>query len=334
MYRIVDANINRVSEGLRVIEDIQRFIFNNGIMASRVRNLRHETRKSFCTHSLLQSRKATQDVGFKISQNSDLDKKETMESLLLSNFKRVEEGLRSIEESLKIMGYYTLSKLYENIRFKAYTLEKDIMFKKKYPITDIYAILGEEFSKGKSNIEVTKVLIASGVKIIQYREKSKCKQDMYEECRVIRQLTYEHNVTFIVNDHISIATLVKADGVHIGQDDLPIEEVRKLVGDMIVGLSTHNKEQAKMAVEKGADYIGVGPIFKTDTKQNIEASDGLAYLKWVKDNIDLPYVAIGGIKESNLSKVKENGGYCFAMISELVGSDDLAGKIQSIKRLK
>ena len=333
MYRMIDANINRVSEGLRVIEDIQRFIFNNEIMSSSIRSLRHDVRKSCCCEELLYFRGSVEDVGLKISQNSSLDQKESMDSLLISNFKRAEEGLRSIEESLKIMGYYTQSKSYETIRFKVYDLEKRILLKKRFPITDIYAILGEEFSKGKSNVQVTKELIASDVKIIQYREKSKSKKEIYEECKIIRKLTKKNGVTFIINDHISIAMLVKADGIHIGQDDLPIEEVRRIAPHMIIGLSTHNKDQANEAVEKGADYIGVGPIFKTSTKENIEKSDGLEYLKWVKENIDLPYVAIGGIKEENVSKVKENGGYCFAMISELTGAHDLVKKINTLRNL-
>lgn len=333
MYRIIDANINRVSEGLRVIEDIQRFVFNNGIMASSIRGLRHEVRKSFSCDELLYFRQSTEDVGLKASQNSRLDQKESIQSLLLSNFKRAEEGLRSIEESLKIMGYYTQSKVYETIRFELYDMEKKVLLKERFPVTDIYAILGEAFSKGKSNIQVTEELIESGVKIIQYREKLKSKKEIYEECKIIRQLTKESDVTFIINDHISIAMMVKADGIHIGQDDLPIEDVRRIAPHMIIGLSTHNKDQAKQAVEKGADYIGVGPIFKTTTKQNIEKSDGLDYLKWVKENIDLPYVAIGGIKENNVSQVKDNGGYCFAMISELTGADDLSKKIKSIRSL-
>ncbi len=333
LYRIIDANINRVSEGLRVIEDIQRFMFNNEIMASGIRSLRHEVRKSFRCKELLSYRQSTEDVGLKISQNSHLDQKASIDSLLISNFKRAEEGLRSIEESLKIMGYYTESKTYEIIRFKVYGMEKKILLNKEFPATDIYAILGEDFSKGKSNVQVTKELIASGVKIIQYREKSKSKKEIYEECKIIRRLTKESDVTLIVNDHISIALLIQADGIHIGQDDLPIEEVRKIAPHMIIGLSTHNKDQARQAVDKGADYIGVGPIFQTTTKQNIEKSDGLEYLKWVKENIDLPYVAIGGIKEENVSQVKENGGYCFAMISELTGADNLAKKINSIRNI-
>jgi exopolysaccharide biosynthesis protein len=130
---------------------------------------------------------------------------------------------------------------------------------------------------------------------------------------------------------VSIALAVKSDGIHVGQEDMPIEEVRKIAPNMIIGLSTHNKEQAKYAVEKGADYIGVGPIFNTTTKKNIEESEGLEYLKWVKENIKLPYVAIGGIKEENIDIVKEYGGYCFAMISELTGAENIVDKVKSIR---
>lgn len=195
----------------------------------------------------------------------------------------------------------------------------------------IYAILGEDFSKGRSNIEVTKELIDSGIKIIQYREKSKSTKEIYEECKIIRELTKDRGVTFIINDHILIGKLVNADGVHIGQDDLPIGEVKQIVGGMMIGLSTHNKEQARRAVKHGADYIGVGPIFETSSKVNIEKSDGLKYLKWVSENISIPYVAIGGIKESNIEEVKKNGGDCFAMISELVGANNIGKKAKSLR---
>lgn len=332
MFRIIDANINRVSEGLRVIEDIQRFIYNNESSSKRLRELRHQVRKSFYSKELLESRNSLQDIGLNISKNSKLDEKHNLEDLLLSNFKRVEEGLRSIEEALKVIGYYRESKIYERLRFLAYSLEKEILLKRNIPDTDIYAILGEEFSKGKSNVEVTKELILAGVKIIQYREKNKSNKEIYEECKSIRNLTKENGVTFIVNDHISIALSVGADGIHIGQDDIPIEEVKRMAPNMIIGLSTHNKDQAKMAVEKGAHYIGVGPIFNTTTKRDIEESEGLGYLKWIQENIKLPYVAIGGIKEENIDIVKVNGGYCFAMISELTGADDILGKVKLIRK--
>lgn len=330
-YRIIDANINRVSEGLRVIEDIQRFIFENEINAKHLRKIRHLVRKSFSSSELIKNRSASTDVGLTISRESLLDKKEDINSLLLSNFKRAEEGLRSIEECLKILGYYEESKKYEYLRFRVYDLEKRI-FQATIVETDIYGITGEEFSKGRKNIDVVKSMIEAGIKIIQYREKEKSKKEKFQECKVIRQMTKEGNVTFIVNDDIDIALMVDADGIHIGQDDPPIELVKKIAPNMIVGLSTHNREQALEAVKKGASYIGVGPIFNTPTKKNLEKSEGLQYLKWVSENINIPYVAIGGIKEENIDSVKNNGGKCFAMISELVGADNVKEKVYSIRK--
>lgn len=332
LFRIIDANINRVSEGLRVIEDVQRFIYENQLLAKRTRRLRHLARKSFDHKELLKNRNAIEDVGFNISREDTLDKKSSIEELLISNFKRVEEGLRSIEESLKVMGFYEKSKVYESIRFQTYDLEKVTMLKKTIPNTDIYAILGEEFSRGRSNIEVVKELIQADVRIIQYREKDKSKREQYEECKEIRELTRKNGITFIVNDNVSIALAVKADGIHIGQDDMDIDEVRPLASDMVIGVSTHNKDQARMAIEKGVDYIGVGPIFNTNTKKDIEKSEGLNYLKWVEENIDIPYVAIGGIKEKNINLAKDNGGYCFAMISEIVGAEDIVEKVKLIRK--
>ncbi|KPU26518.1 thiamine-phosphate pyrophosphorylase [Caloranaerobacter sp. TR13] len=212
-------------------------------------------------------------------------------------------------------------------------MEKKFGLKKDFLDTDIYGITAEEFSLGRTNIQVVEEMIKAGIKIIQYREKEKSKLEKYNECKAIRKLTKDSGVTFIVNDDVDIAIAVKADGIHLGQDDMPIEEVRKIAGNMIIGLSTHNIKQAKTAVKKGADYIGVGPIFNTTTKKNVEKSEGLKYLKWVSENIQIPCVAIGGIKESNIIEVKKYGGKCFAMISEIVGSPNIVKKIKSIRRL-
>ena len=331
-YRIIDANINRVSEGLRVIEDIERFIFEKREIAKEIREVRHLVRKSFQSSKLIQNRSSNTDIGFQISQQSTLDKKEDIETLLISNFKRVEEGLRSIEECLKISGYYQESKLYEQMRFKVYDLEKKV-FSNVLPQTDIYGITGEKFSKGRSNIEVAKDMIDAGVKIIQYREKDKSKREKYEDCLVIRQLTKKANVTFIVNDDIDIAILTQADAIHIGQGDMPIEKVKEIAPDKIIGLSTRNREQAIDAVKVGANYIGVGPIFNTSTKEDTEHCEGLNYLKWVSENISIPNVAIGGITEENIASVKECGGQYYAMISELTSADSMSAKVKSIRKI-
>lgn len=198
--------------------------------------------------------------------------------------------------------------------------------------TDLYCITAEEYSLGRSNIEVVRDMIKAGVKIIQYREKDKKKIDKYNQCLEIRAMTKAAKVTFIVNDDVDIAMLVKADGVHIGQDDLPIEKVRELVGDeMIIGLSTHSPQQAEDAVRRGADYIGVGPIYKTYTKKDVCDPVGLGYLSYVAQNIDIPYVAIGGIKEHNMNEVTGCGAKCIAMVTEIVGADNICEKIRSVK---
>jgi len=198
--------------------------------------------------------------------------------------------------------------------------------------TDLYCITSEEHSKGRSNIEVVRQMIKSGVKVIQYREKDKKLLHKYNECQKIRTMTQQAGVTFIVNDNIDIAMLVKADGVHIGQDDLPIEKVRELVGkDMIIGLSTHSPQQAKDAAKRGANYIGVGPIYKTYTKKDVCDPVGLDYLSFVVENLTIPHVAIGGIKENNISEVIGRGAKCIAMVTEIVGADSIEEKIMTIK---
>ena len=198
--------------------------------------------------------------------------------------------------------------------------------------TDLYGITAEEHSLGRSNIEVVRDMIAAGIKIIQYREKDKKMKVKYEECQVIRRLTEEAGVTFIVNDDIDLAMLVKADGVHIGQDDLPIEKVRELVGEeMIIGLSTHSPAQAEDAVKRGADYIGVGPIFKTATKKDVCQPVGLEYLEYVIKNIQIPFVAIGGIKVDNIAQVAELGAKCISVVTDITTALDIPKRVKELR---
>ncbi len=200
--------------------------------------------------------------------------------------------------------------------------------------TGIYGITAEKFSNGKTNIEVVKEMIEAGINMIQYREKEKTKLAKYKECVEIRRMTKEAGVTFIINDDVDIALLVKADGVHIGQDDLPIEQVRKLVGDeMMIGVSTHSSKQAQEAVTKGADYIGVGPLFKTYTKDNVVDPVGLEYLEYVIAHLTIPFVAIGGIKEHNIVEVKNKGAKTICLVTEIVQAEDIGAKVKKLVKL-
>lgn len=202
--------------------------------------------------------------------------------------------------------------------------------KMSLPDNGMYCIIGEEFSMGRSNVFVAKELIKAGVRIIQYREKEKKSLSKFYECIEIREITRDAGVTFIINDDIDIAMLIDADGVHVGQDDLPISEVRKLLGTgKIIGVSTHSPEQAEAAVLQGADYIGVGPIYKTFTKKDVCAPVGLEYLQHVTSNHSIPHVAIGGIKMHNLDDVLDAGAKCVCMVTEILGAKNIASAIDA-----
>jgi thiamine-phosphate pyrophosphorylase len=197
----------------------------------------------------------------------------------------------------------------------------------------LYCLTDSEHSCGRDNIEVVSDMIEAGVKIIQYREKDKSMREKYLQCMKIRELTKKAGVTFIVNDHVDLAVITGADGVHIGQGDMPVFEVRKLLGhNKIIGLSTHSPEQVKQAEKDGVDYIGAGPVFETKTKKDVCEPVGLGYIDYVSKNTELPFVAIGGIKEHNVNDVIRHGAKCIAMVTEITGADNIVNKIKSINR--
>ena len=195
----------------------------------------------------------------------------------------------------------------------------------------VYAITDSKSGKNKKFLEYCEDLLKGGAKIIQYREKKRDLKLLLEEAKALRELTLKYNATFIINDYLDIALLSEADGIHIGQDDLPIKDVRKILGEnKIIGISTHNPQEAQQAIIDGADYIGVGPIFYTETKEDVCAPVTLEYLDFVNKNIKLPYVAIGGIKENNIDKVLAMGAKSICLVSELVGADNT---LETTKRI-
>lgn len=195
----------------------------------------------------------------------------------------------------------------------------------------LYCITCEEYSLGRSNIEVARDIFRAGAKILQYREKEKPKEEKFTECLQIKKMAYKAKATFIVNDDLDIAMATKADGVHLGQKDIPIGAARKLVGQkMIIGVSTHSPQQARLAINLGADYIGVGPIYPTLTKHDVCPAVGLKYLDYAATHVQIPFFAIGGIKRHNLEQVRKHGATCVAMITEIVSAADICLRIKEI----
>ena len=209
--------------------------------------------------------------------------------------------------------------------------DKKLTLFKEY---NIYAITAENLSLGRKNIEVVEEILSAGVKIIQYREKKKSMREKYKEAFILRELTAKYDAILIVNDHLDLAKIINADGVHLGQEDYPIEIAREFLGeDFIIGITAHNREQIIQGEKEGADYIGLGPIFESFTKEKPHPPIGVEILKWATSNVKVPIVAIGGIKEKNIELVLENGGKCIAMVSEIVSSENIKEKIEKIRKI-
>jgi len=174
---------------------------------------------------------------------------------------------------------------------------------------------------GLSPEDMTLKVLEAGAKWVQYREKERSKREIYEEAVMLRRLTKDYNAVFIINDYVDIAICVDADGVHLGEDDLPLKEARKIIGrNRIIGISTHNLEQAIDAGRDGADYIGFGPVFHTKTK-NAGKPKGVKMLQEIKKQVKIPVVAIGGIGIENISSVLDNGADAVASASAILKGD-------------
>lgn len=286
-YQIIDANINRVAEGLRVIEDYTRFISKQKTQTARLAQLRKKISQSeidLVKHLLI--RDPTQDM-----RATDIpQKRKDTFALLKANFKRVEEGLRVLEE-------YTGNSLYNRTRYEIYTLEKEI----------ILTALKPHFTSGIYLISDDESILEQGltwkVSAIQLRDKVSSKQTILKKALRIQKKAKQAGIPFIVNDYLDIALLSNADGLHTGQDDLAIPLIRQLLGPhKLIGRSTQTLEQGIEAQNDGADYIGIGPIFSTPSKPEKQAI-GLDYLKEAKKYIAILYVAIGGINLESMAQV-------------------------------
>ncbi|MCL1925144.1 MAG: thiamine phosphate synthase [Defluviitaleaceae bacterium] len=173
--------------------------------------------------------------------------------------------------------------------------------------------------------------IIGGVTIVQLREKNKSSRKFYEKAVKIREITKKYNTPLIINDRVDIAYAVEADGVHLGQDDLDIKEARKIMGNKIIGISTNFVSQAIKAEKAGADYIGVGAVFKTNTKEN-SIHIGIEGLKEIKEAVKIPIVAIGGINELNISEIKNIGVQGYAIVSAILAKEDKRLAAENLKK--
>ena len=196
----------------------------------------------------------------------------------------------------------------------------------------LYVITDRKLTRGRDLLQVVAQAIEGGADVIQLRDKSAKGKELFETGLALRALTGPRGVLFIVNDRVDIALAVDADGVHLGQDDLPIGAARALMGpSRIIGASASNPQVARQAEQDGANYLGVGAMFSTPTKPESSAV-GPEMLRCIKNTVDLPIVAIGGITEHNVQEVVRAGADGAAVISAVVGADDIANAARGLKQ--
>ena len=199
---------------------------------------------------------------------------------------------------------------------------------------DLYVVTDRELSKGRSDAEVARMAYEGGADVVQLRMKNADGREMLEQANLIRQYADEMCKLFIVDDRVDIAMASGADGVHLGQSDMPLEAARKLMGDdAIIGISVDNVEEAVAAQEGGADYVGVGAVFQTSTKPDAQQGVGLGAVFEVRQAVDIPVVAIGGINRGNIQDVIRAGADAAAVVSAVVAQDDVSAAAHELRDL-
>ena len=322
IYQIIDANLDRAREGLRVLEDWARFGLGKEKYVEKIKNFRQILGKNHL-EVYKQSRNHNEDRCKGLSHEEQINRK-TPEQIISSNSGRVQEALRVIEEFSRLHNH-ELSKIASEIRYEIYTLEVDLLSlskrKKSEEIlkeNDLYVI-----SDQKENLlEIIEDILIAGVKIIQHRFKKGTDKDNLQEAIKIKNLCKRYNSLFIINDRVDIALASDADGIHLGQDDLDLKTARKLLGySKIIGVSANNELDISNALKEDCDYIGIGPVFKTATKKDKQPI-GIEKIKTLTKNLNIPWFAIGGIKSNNISYLKKNGFKKIALVSQLMNSEE------------
>ncbi|MBX7168332.1 MAG: thiamine phosphate synthase [Pirellulales bacterium] len=309
--RIIDAAANRAREGLRVVEDYARFGLDDRFLTGELKRLRHDLAaalEAWGPRDLLANRETRQDVGTTVSTPGELLRSDVA-AVLVSNFKRIEEALRSLEEYGKLTAPAAAAAC-ESLRYRAYTLEKALLTthdaRQRLAAARLY-VLTDGAASAESFADRVALLVAVGVGCVQLRAKDLDDRELLARAQILRELTRDADTLAIVNDRADISRLARADGVHLGQEDLSVKDARNVVGPRcMIGVSTHSIEQARAAVLDGADYIGVGPTFASTTK-SFAAFTGLELLVAVAAELGLPAFAIGGIDAANLDQVLQTG---------------------------
>ncbi len=335
LLRVIDAAANRAREGLRAVEDYARFVLDDRHLTECLKQMRHDLTSALAEVPLgprLAARETQADVGTTLVNESELRRSSTR-AVLTANFTRLQEALRSLEEFGKVLNP-AMAKRLEQLRYRSYTLQRavEITNTSAERLADVRLyVLVDGQSSAKQFSALVRALIDAGADVVQLRDKRLNDRELLARARQLRELTADSRTLFIMNDRADLAVLSHADGVHVGQEELSVKDARCIVGpERLVGVSTHSIEQAQQAVLDGANYIGVGPTFPSETKQFDEYT-GLPLLRAVAAEVRLPAFAIGGINANNLPEVLATGFRKIAVSGAVTKATDPVAATRKLK---
>lgn len=315
--RILDANLDRAREGLRIIEEWCRFGLNSIQLTGECKQLRQDL-ASWHTSEIRATRDTPGDPGTGLTHPQE-QQRAGLALLLQANFCRVEEALRVLEEYGKLYNP-KMGGAFKQMRYQVYTLESKLLGYQRQQLlasSHLYLVT----SPSESLFSVVEAALVGGLTLVQYRDKTADDDIRLTQSRELRRLCKKYNALFIVNDRLDLALAVDADGVHLGQQDMPIAIARQLLGPQrIIGRSTTNPDEMQRAVAEGADYIGVGPVYETPTKVG-KAAVGLDYLRYAAQHSPIPWFAIGGIDVNNVNDVILAGATRVAVVRALMEAE-------------
>jgi thiamine-phosphate pyrophosphorylase len=327
-YRIIDANFNRAREACRVVEEFCRFVLNSSPLTERAKKLRHEVSASIGildTGRLISGRDTLGDVGAGMTIEKQLTRS-SLNDCCTAGCKRLTEALRALAEVIRIDNE-PLAAAIEKLRYDTYTLEKDIVLfsdtSAKFKRVRLYIVITSNLPA--EVISLAHKCAAGGADCIQLRAKDIEDDRLFALAVEFVKICKDAGVVSIINDRTDIAVASGADGVHLGQNDLPVEQARKLqLAPLIIGKSTHSLEQLRAACAEGLAYVGLGPVFATPTKPGVDAV-GLKYVTdATQELIDtgIGHVAIGGITPDNIEQVLGAGAESIAVCSAVTHASD------------
>lgn len=343
-YRILDASANRVSEGFRCLEEFARFVLDDSGTTATLKTLRHEVAAAASRlprQSLLAARDTAGDVGTSISCESE-STREHLADVVSAAAARTVQSLRVLEEYGKLIDTGFAAAI-EQVRYRSYTLLATLeqqanqlrcaVNERRRRLADarLYVLIDGGPSETEFR-ESVGLMYQAGVDVLQLRDRTSDDRTQIARARMGTEIARRHGGLFIVNDRADLAVAADADGVHVGQEELPAVFARQIIGpERLLGISTHNREQASQAQADGADYIGYGPIFRGRTKQ-FDRYVGTSLLGQLAEEVACPAFAIGGIDASNLDQVLRAGFKRIAVSGVVRDAADPSAAIRQLRR--